>query len=306
MEFYQLEAFAMVVDCRSFSKAAEMLFLSQPTVSAHVKSLENKIGMPLLDRGKSDVTLTPAGETLYKYARDLLAMRSRALQDIVQSASMDTEQITIAASSVPCQYLLPQAAAQLEREHPGLTFVLKLENSRQVCEDVYNYRFALGVVGEPHALPRLKYIPLASDELVVAIPNRPEYSHLTEKDKLLPHDLENTRLLIREAGSGTRALFEAKMAEHGYSLDNLNISVFDNQETIKQSLRQGFGITVISRYVVEDYEEFGLLKLRSLDGISLERTFFLVYHEKRVLSPATERIKTFLVNYFSALKGDRP
>lgn len=306
MEFYQLEAFAMVVECRSFSKAAEMLFLSQPTVSAHVKSLENKIGMPLLDRGKSDVTLTLAGETLYKYARDLLAMRSRALQEIVQGASLDNEQVTIAASSVPCQYLLPQAAARLERDHPGLTFLMKLANSRQVCEDVYNYRFALGVVGETHALPRLKYITLASDELVVAIPNRPEYRHLAEKEKLFPGDLEDTRLLIREAGSGTRALFEAKMAEQGYTLDRFNISVFDNQETIKQSLRQGLGVTVISRYVVEDYEKFGILTLRSLEGISLTRTFSLVYHEKRVLSPATEKIKSFLIEYFSGLKGERP
>jgi DNA-binding transcriptional LysR family regulator len=296
MEFYQLEAFVSVVAHKSFSRAAETLFLSQPTVSTHVKSLESEFGRPLFDRGKSELILTPAGEILYRYARDLLEMRDRARAEVRESGLVGVETLAIAASSVPCQYLLPRLLAEFEKLFPQVSVSLKQENSRRVCEDVFNYHYALGVVGEQHSLPRLSYLPLIEDELVVAFPAGEEYQPLAVKEQLSPEDLSPFRLLLREPGSGTRSLLEKELSGAGQDLRMFTVSIYDSQETIKQAVRQGLGLTVISRYVVEDYEQFGLLRTRPMPGLNLRRRFYLVCHEKRVMSAAAAALRDHLLS----------
>ncbi len=298
MEFYQLEAFVAVVAQRSFSKAAQQLFLSQPTISAHVKSLETKLEMPLLDRGKSDIILTPAGERLYRYARELLDIRANALADIKNSNIVEEESITIEGSSVPCQYLLPQILTAFEQLFPTVSVTLKQDNSRQVCEDVHNYHFPYGIVGKKHSLPRLTYVPLLQDELVLAIPNKKEYQELLNITEPKVSDIIDYRLLLRETGSGTRSLFENAITQKGITLDDFHFSVFSNQETIKQAVSRGLGITIISRLVMEDYQNFGLVAVRSLQELDLKREFYLVYHDKRILSPAAKVLRDFIINTY--------
>lgn len=298
MEFYQLEAFVMVVCHRSFSRAAENLFLSQPTVSAHVKNLETELGKPLFDRGKSELLLTQAGEALYRYACDMLDMRSAAFAELHNQGELVEETLMVAASSVPCQYLLPRAAAAFEAQYPAVSVTLRQENSRQTCEDIFRYHYPLGVVGEKNPLPHLVFEPILEDELVVAIPKREAYYDLLRHDLLTFNDLRGRKVLLREPGSGTRSLFEQELRNAGSTLEEFKVSIFDNQETIKQAVRQGVGLTVISRLVVEEYAQFGLLDIRPLAGLSLTREFCLVYHQKRVFSPAVRAFYTHLRTFF--------
>ncbi len=298
MEFYQLEAFVKVVDQRSFSRAAELLYLSQPTVSAHVKSLENELGTALFDRGKAEIMLTQAGEVLYRNARDLLDLRKKALSEINGTEEIREEIIPLGASTVPCQYLMPVAIAAFEKKSPHVTVILKQENSRRVCEDVFNYNFTLGVVGEKHQLPRLAYVPLMEDKLVAAVPNQDEFAQLLAREELTLADLAGYRLLLREAGSGTRSLLEKELQHQGIGLHSFRTSTYESQETIKQAVRRGLGITVISHFVVQDYEQFGLLVTKPIAGLKLKRHFSLVYHEKRVFSPAVKELQQFLISFF--------
>ncbi len=297
MEFYQLEAFVKVVDQRSFSRAAELLYLSQPTVSAHVKSLEGELGTALFDRGKAEIMLTLAGEVLYRNARDLLDLRKKTLSEINGTEEIREEVIPLGASTVPCQYLMPLAIAAFEKKLPHVTVILKQQNSRRVCEDVFNYNYTLGVVGEKHQLPRLAYVPLTEDKLVAAIPNQDEFAQLLDRDELTLADLAGYRLLLREAGSGTRSLLEKELQHQGIGLQSFGTRTYENQETIKQAVRRGLGITVISRFVVEDYEQFGLLVTKPIAGLKLKRHFYLVYHEKRVLSSAVKELQQFLISF---------
>jgi DNA-binding transcriptional LysR family regulator len=298
MEFYQLEAFVAVVAQRSFSKAAQQLYLSQPTVSAHVKSLETELAMPLLDRGKNEIILTSPGEKLYRYARDLLDIRANALADISSSNIVGEEILTIEASSVPCQYLLPQVVAAFELQFPLVSVALKQENSRQVCEDVHNYHYPFGIVGEKHSLPRLTYTALLKDELVLSVPNREEFRDLLNKNNPAVADIAAYKLLMREPGSGTRSFFEAELVKNGITLNDIQFTVYNNQETIKQAVRRGLGITVISRLVMEDYQEFGLVAVRSLQDLDLKREFYLVHHDKRILSPAAKALRDFIIRTY--------
>jgi len=298
LDFHRLEAFVAVAAQRSFSRAAAQLFLSQPTVSAHVKSLEKELGVALFDRGKQEFSLTSAGEALYRYAKDLLDLRTRALHEITESAAVGREELTVIASSVPCQYLLPQAVAAFVRQFPDLSVSLRQKNSCQACADVFQYHYPLGVVGEKYLLDKLQYLPLLRDELVVAIPTHAEYRALLAKEKVSVTDLTDYRLLLREPGSATRALLENALTRAGFGLEQFRLTVFDSQETIKQAVRRGLGCSVISRYVVEDYRHFGLLEVREFADLVLEREFYLVYHEQRVLSPATKALREFLAEFF--------
>jgi DNA-binding transcriptional LysR family regulator len=298
LEFYRLEAFAAVVEQRSFSKAANQLFLSQPTVSAHIKSLENELGVPLFDRGRQEYVLTPAGEALYRYARDMLDLRVRALAEIGQGPDARREKITVVASSVPCQYLLPRAMAAFVRQFPEMSVSLRQKNSHAACSDIFQYRCQLGVVGEKHLPDKLAYLTLLKDELVIAVPNFEEFQPLLDKEKLTFTDLSAYRLLLREPGSATRSLLENALTKSGLTLGSYNYMVFDSQEAIKQAVRQGIGVSVLSRYVIEDYVKFGWLHVRKSADLWLEREFYLVFHPRRVLSPAIIAFRDFLSGFF--------
>jgi len=232
VEFYHLEAFAAVAACRSFSRAAERLFLSQPTVSAHVKSLETELGVQLFDRGKSELLLTPAGDTLYRYAKDMLEMREHLFRELAEGGCLQEETVTVGASSVPCQYLLPPVLAAFAKDNSFINVSLRQDNSHKICEGVYNYHYPLGMVGEKVELPRLLFEPLVRDELLVAIPVLPAFDHLLAKDTLIPDDLAGQPLLIRERGSGTRSLFEQALQAAGEKLDRFRYQVFGSQEAI--------------------------------------------------------------------------
>ncbi|HZK24604.1 MAG TPA: selenium metabolism-associated LysR family transcriptional regulator [Oscillospiraceae bacterium] len=297
MEFYQLEAFVMVAAHRSFSRAAEQLYLSQPTISSHVKSLETELNTPLFDRGKNGLLLTPAGTTLFRYAKDLLQLRTDALTEL-GAGVIQEEKLIVAASSVPCQYLLPKAIVDFQQLYPQVKVTLRQENSRKASEDVFHYHYALGIVGEQLSIPHLVYEPLVSDQLVVAIPQQAAYEELLMKETLTMADLLNYNLLLREAGSGTRSLFTRELQCNGMDLADLQLQIFDNQETIKQAVRHGLGVTIISRYVVEDYLQFGLVATRHLQDLQLTRDFYLVAHAKRILTPAAIAFRDFVLSFF--------
>ena len=297
MEFYQLEAFVMVADYRSFSRAAEQLFLSQPTISSHIKSLETELNVPLFDRGKSEILLTPAGETLYRYAKDLLQLRNAALSDLC-AREIKEETLIIAASSVPCQYLLPKVISNFQQLYPLVNITIRQENSQVASEKVFHYHYPLGVVGEKIALPHLTYEPIVSDQLVVAIPTQPAYQELLAKETLTTADLLGCKLLVRDTGSGTRSFLVQELQHRGLTLEDFQLQVFNNQETIKQAVRHGLGVTIISRYVVEDYQRFGFLATRTLQDLPLTRYFYLVSHAKRIQTPAAKAFKDFVRSYF--------
>jgi len=299
MELYQLEAFVMVAALRSFSRAAEHLYLSQPTISSHVKALEKELDTPLFDRGKSELMLTQAGEILYRYARDMLDMRTNALKEL-NSEKVKDEHLEIAASSVPCQYLLPETLTLFLQQYGPVNIRLYQKNSRTVCEEVFRYNYPLGVVGEKIKIPQLKYEPLVEDKMVVAIPQLPAYADLLAKEELTLQDLANYKLLLREEGSGTRSLLEQELQQVGLSINSFQLQIFDNQETIKQAVRRGLGITIISRLVVEDYLQFNMLAVRPLRNIQLKRNFYLVTHAKRIQTPAAKAFITFIRTYFSS------
>ncbi|MBT9142813.1 MAG: HTH-type transcriptional regulator CysL [Dehalococcoidia bacterium] len=177
----------------------------------------------------------------------MLNLRTRALAEIGQSPDAVREELTVAASSVPCQYLLPRTVAAFVRQFPAMSISLRQRNSHTACDDIFQYRCQLGVAGEKHLPDKLAYLILLKDELVIAVPYSEEFKPLLTKEKLTVAELSAYRLLLREPGSATRSLLERAMAKTGLVLQSYRHTVFDSQETIKQAVRQGLGVSVLSR-----------------------------------------------------------
>ncbi len=328
MDFHQLRVFVEVARQKSFSRAAENIFLTQPTVSAHIKALESEIGTPLLDRSRRELRLTAAGDVLLKYACQLLDIKKEALFVIQEEGRIIKGHLEVAASSVPGAYILPGLMKSFLEKNGRVTFAVMLRDTRQVYESVGDYSYDLGFVGEPSRLHRLEQIKLIKDELVlIAAPGvrLPAESETRREDGvwqvglqggafsspslLLEYDLRSggnrerflkLPFLMREPGSATRVVFEEALQElYGKNRAALDVvACLESQEAIKEAVKEGLGVTVISRHAVNEELAAGLLKGYRLPGLRLERDFYLIYRRNSILAPLSRAFLDHCISRF--------
>ena len=298
----QLEAFTSVVECGSFSRAAEELFLSQSTVSAHVSSLEKALGEPLLIRGeRRPVELTAAGSRVYPLAKKILSDCGE-LQMLFQTGGEDTP-LLLGASTVPGQYLLPGYLASFFRRCPHLRYKLQRGDSASIHRLIQNGDVRLGFVGarlEPEAY---EYIPLARDTLVMVTQNNERYRRLRERGTL-GKELLSEPTVAREEGSGTDRTIQNYMRAIGYPRDELRILArVDDPETIKRMVSEGMGVSVLSALAVEREVAEGKLLAFPMDPDGLHRDIFLIHRRDALLST----IERQFVDYLKKISDtDRP
>ena len=318
MDFHQLKVFVEVVRHKSFSRAAESIFLSQPTVSAHIKALESEIGTPLLDRSQRELALTEAGKILFRYAQQLLGCKEEAFAAIQEKYHIIKGHLEIAASSVPGTYHLPGVLHAFNKIYPEVTFSVLLRDTRQVIASVRDFTYDLGMVGETGQLEDLSQCRLVEDELILAVPPEVELpeTQVQESGQIKApkqeYDLPQTDLLscihlpfiLREPGSATRLVFEKALKKAKGNQSRLNVIAFiEGQEAIKEAVKLGLGATVISHKAVEYELGTGLLKGYRLKGLSLDRSFHLIYRKKRIFSPLSKTFLEFTINYFADKTG---
>ncbi len=319
MDFHQLKVFVEVVRQRSFSRAAESIFLSQPTVSAHIKALEGEIGAPLLDRSQRELALTEAGKILFRYAQQLLGCKEEALASIQEKYHIIKGHLEIAASSVPGTYYLPGVLSSFSKIYPDVTFSVFMRDTRQVIESVRDFTYDLGMVGETGHLEDLSQCRLVEDELIMVTPPdvklqkiQTQCSGPTKVPK--QYELPLTDLIscihlpfiLREPGSATRLVFEKALKKAKGNQSRLKIIAYlEGQEAIKEAVKAGLGVTVISRKAVEDELRAGVLKGYHLHDLSLDRSFHLIFRKKRILSPLSKAFFEFTINYFADKKQEK-
>lgn len=328
MDFHQLKVFVEVARQKSFSRAAENVFLTQPTVSAHIKALESEIGTPLLDRSGRELRLTAAGESLLGYACQLLDIKKEALFAIQKEGRIIKGHLEIASSSVPGAYILPGLMKGFLEKHGEVTFAVMLRDTRQVYDSVGDYSYDLGFVGEPARADRLEQIKLLQDELVlITAPGirLPGESAGREEERepeaewrgraspslcpLLEYDLDPGKnrdnflklpFLMREPGSATRVVFESALqglcGENGAALNV--VACLESQEAIKEAVKVGLGVTVISRHAVAEELAAGSVRGYRLPGLHLERNFYLIYRRNSILSPLSRAFLDHCINHF--------
>jgi len=292
MDLKTLEVFCRIVELKSFTRAAEAVSLTQPTVSEHIKDLEEELGLRLLDRAGRTVTPTRAGAILHAYAQRILGLRVEAQQAIQEHKGGLTGDLALGASSIPGGYLLPPLIALFKRDHPAAAIALAIQGSREIVHGVGDGRYEAGMVGARFTEGRVHYERYAEDELVLAVPTVHPWAG---RNAVRFRDLIGEPIVMRERGSGTRQVMEKALAKHGVDHNRLRVVLeVASNEAVRQAMKAGAGIAVISRRAVEDDIRCGLVAAVRLQGVRLVRDVFLVTHRTRSRSPLGTAFVAFL------------
>ncbi|MEF9941621.1 MAG: selenium metabolism-associated LysR family transcriptional regulator [Lachnospiraceae bacterium] len=289
MNLKQLEAFVQVADSGSFSKAAKELYLTQPTISAHIASLEKELNARLFVRNTKEVNLSQDGDKLYEYARAMIDMEKKIEQVFSLEKEQSSQYITIAASTIPAQYLLPRILARFNEKYPMEQFKVMEMDSSRVVEHVVANSIDVGFTGTMLEKKHCKYIPFYHDELVIITPNTEKYQKIREEQTDINWLCEES-ILMREEGSGTRKEAEKQLKKSGISMSMLNVvASIENPETIKKSVANGMGISVISKLAAQEEIEGGRMLSFSLPIVDGGRSINVVYNRNYQMSRLTEK-----------------
>lgn len=299
MDFRKLESFVSIVKHGSFTKAAEELYLTQPTITGHIQSLESKLGTVLLNRNGRTVSLTEAGQILYKHAINILNTKERALFSLAQYEGKLEGELIIASSTVPQRYLLPDLLTAFSLQYPQVRFVIKQFDSKGVVDAITSGTMDFGFVGTDTSLPELEITELCQGCLVLITPCHGKFQKY-EEATLTWEQVENEMFILREEGSGSRTLFFKGLEEKGIDPAKLSVvATIENPDTIKQCVRAGLGVAVVSELSVEDEIRMGLLTGFYLSGLDLKQSFYFISHRRRVLSPIARAFRGFTAEYFA-------
>ena len=278
MDFRQLEVFAAVVELSSFSRAGNKLYLSQPTVSAHITALEKELGVPLIIRSTREIYPSEAGKKLYDYTVRLLRLREEAIEQVGFDGQPQHGVIDIAASTIPAKHLLPSLISGFHDIYPGITFNIIPCDSSQVCDVLAEGKAKIGFGGAIINSDQCRHYPIAKDQLVLITPVAEHFRDLLKKKDAFAA-LMKEPFIMRPIGSGTRYEFEQYLNRRNYRGQLDIVAEMEDTEAIKNSVEAGMGIAAISERAAEDAVRFGrLLSFPLPEGG--ERDLYLIRRKK--------------------------
>jgi DNA-binding transcriptional LysR family regulator len=298
VDLRRLEVFCRVVEMKSFTKAAEAVFLSQPTVSDHIRTLEEMVGEKLLDRLGREVLPTKAGELLYTHALRILKECDEAIQAIEEYRGNISGHLFLGASTIPGTYILPSIAASFKNRFPDIQLTIRISSSHVIASQMNAGELELGIIGARWNDTSLEWEQIFSDELVLAVhPSHP----WSGRDSITLEELTREPFIHREVDSGTRKVMTQIMKIHGYDARALRIvAEMGSTEAVKQCIKQKIGISILSRQAVTDDLEHGSLAFVPVEGIRFIRPFYLITRKNRQSSPVCtaflEHLRTFPLN----------
>lgn len=291
----QLEIFKKVVDLESFSKAADAVFLAQASVSERISNLEATIGVRLLDRLGRRVVPTKAGELLYKHALLLLEMKKTACLEMQDFLGVKRGEVRIGGSTIPGEYILPGIIGQFRESYPMISVSLTVGSSGDIEDLVLEGHFELGVIGSLSTDRNLIVQELWRDELVVAVPIGHRWSTREEIDV---EEIYEEPFILRETGSGTLRIFEKYMGSmDSGSIEALRaVTRFGTSTAVKEGIKAGLGVSVISSRALATELETGVLKALRIRGLPMSRSFYLIRDKRRMPSPLCIAMLEFLLS----------
>ncbi|MDQ1694406.1 MAG: LysR family transcriptional regulator, transcriptional activator of the cysJI operon [Acidobacteriaceae bacterium] len=274
LENYRLTVFRAVATQRSFRRAAEQLYLTQPAVTQQIKALEELVGLPLFDRSGREVALTAAGTLLLRYANDSCAVLEHAAADLAALKGQISGTLRIAASTTIAQYLLPPLLGAFLRLHPAVRIELESSNTETVAEVISTGGASLGLVEGPPHTSQLHTEVWVPDELVLLVPP----SHEWAAQGAIPlEQVAAAPLLMRERGSGTREVIETTLEAAGLPPRNLRIAMeLNSTEAILGCIESGVGVGFVSRSAVHRQLVMGTLAVVPITRLRIVRDLLLL------------------------------
>lgn len=286
VNLHQLRIFYTVARLGSFSRAAEELRISQPSVSIQVADLERSLRVDLFEQLGKRIYLTDAGRVLQDYARQILNLVEEANSALAEVAGEYRGRLTIGASTTPGTYVLPRVIGAFQEKYPNVTVTLDIANTRRIQERILRNELDVGIVGWEVSSHNLEVLPLLEDELVLVVP--PGH-HLAQAQTVQAKALRDQRVIMRERGSGTREAAEAALRDVGVVLSPA--MELGSNEAIKETVAAGLGVTILSILAVAPEVAARRLVVVPMSDVSIRRAFRVVYHRDKRMGKA---LRTFL------------
>ncbi len=295
LENFRLVVFRAVARQKSFRKAAEELYLTQPAVSLQIKALEEDLGVQLFDRSGTQASLTAAGAVLLDYARRLHQMLTQAEHEIAALSGDHAGRLTLGASTTIAQYVLPRLLGEFRADHPRVLPTLLSGNTEQIVSAIREKRITLGFIEGPPRTRDVRTEPFLRDEILLIAPAAHEW---TEQPSISCMDLVAAVLLMRERGSGTRRITELALERHGIKRRALQVVMeLDSTEAIKSAVEAGLGVGFVSRWAIAKDLRLGhSFKIVEIKGLRIHRDFLLVAAKGPEPQGLTQEFRRFLAS----------
>jgi len=297
MDIFKLETFCKVYELRSFSRAAKELFISQPTVSSHILSLEKELEHNLFDRLGKNIIPTPAGELLYRYAKEIIELIDQVTYEVNLLKDQIVGDLKVGGSTIPGSYILPGVISKFIKLYPDVKVTLDISDSTDILAKVLEGVLDLAIVGAVQNEVDLIFQDIIEDELVF-VGKANLLQDVSEID-----DVVKAPWIIREKGSGTRRAVEYGLIKAGITIDDLNVrACVANTQGLLSLVRQGVGITVTSVYAAKEILYDPEIVIKKFPFFKFQRNFSLVYHRERTLFPASLFFIKFVKDFFQESK----
>ncbi|MFZ3137662.1 MAG: selenium metabolism-associated LysR family transcriptional regulator [Thermodesulfovibrionales bacterium] len=289
MEDHRLRAFCLIVEMKSFSKAAEAKFITQSAMSHLIKNLEDELGMKLLIRKGKTVMPTPAGRLLYEHAQKILKQYISMENDLYGAVHKVKGILSIGASVTVAKYLLPQVFYDFSKKYREVRINLSVSSTEKIINELLQGEIDIGIVEGSVKDTRIVLDIIAEDEIVLIASDQ---NPLTKKTQLTTQDIISQPFIMPEAGSGTREFINDFFGMAKIDVENINVLMtLGDPELLVQMVQSGLGISFVSKWSVFKTIKEGTIKTLKLPGKSLYRKFYLIGLDK---DPSTMVARTFL------------
>ena len=279
----QLRVFQAVAQTRSFTRAAEVVHLTQPGISKHIKQMEEYFGTPLFDRLGKKVALTQAGEILFAATKEVMASVEAAEQKIEELKGLLGGKLLLGTSFPIGVYILPGVLATFRKKYPAVEVVLDISLSEKINTRILANKLDLGLVSHEVHDSRLLSKEFMTDELVAIFPSEHRW---VGKQRIKPQDLVGETFIVAARGAGTRAVVEERLKEKGILLQHeLD---FGNLEGVKHAVEAGLGVSIQARSVVQREVSAGSLRALPLAGMDARIEYLYVYRKDKHSLPPPE------------------
>lgn len=297
MELKHLLSYATVVRLGSFSKAAEELYIAQPTISLHVRQLEEELQTKLLIRTTKSLELTEKGREVYECAVSILQLRDRIRE---KCSGGEQRIIRLGASTIPSAYILPEILPAYVKRHPATYFTIDQGDSRSVTEKLAEGVIDIGLIGMKPASSDIAAEPFCEDSVVIITPVREPFLKMKESNSASLRKLFEEPVILREEGSGSLKAADTFLEKAGYSGNELRVAARTNDpETIKNLVAGGLGISLISSKAAENYSRENRVLVFAFPEISARRQFYIATKKGSVLSETAKDFLRFLKEFYN-------
>lgn len=295
MEDHKLKVFCTVAETKSFSKTSEIIHLTQPAVSLQIQALEEVYETKLFDRSSGAINLTPSGEILYRYAKEILALYAKAEKDIGKITGLIKGSIKIGTGTTVGNYILPSVIVDFKKTHPKIKIHVVIGNTKRIVELLNSGVIDFGILADMKPSNKLVAEPIVSDELFIIAP---PFHPWTKKKVISIIEMTKEPCVLREEGSATRELVERFFSDHGISVNDMHVAlILGSIGSVKEAVERGMGVSVASKWAIRKEIKAGTLKILVPKEGRIQRKFSIVAPKNAVHGHAVDEFVSYLKAY---------